>query len=38
MSLRIAIVGYGRMGRAVEQIARERGHEIHSIVRGADLR
>ena len=26
--MRIAIVGYGRMGRAVEKLALERGHEI----------
>ncbi|UCC72616.1 MAG: 4-hydroxy-tetrahydrodipicolinate reductase [Gemmatimonadota bacterium] len=26
--MRIALVGYGRMGRAVEQVATERGHEV----------
>jgi 4-hydroxy-tetrahydrodipicolinate reductase len=30
--MRIAIVGYGRMGREVEMIAGERGHEICRIV------
>lgn len=29
--MRIAIHGYGRMGKAVERIARERGHEIVAI-------
>ena len=34
MKLRIAIVGYGRMGRAVEREAQERGHSIsHRIGR-----
>ena len=26
--MKIALVGYGRMGRAVEQVAYERGHEV----------
>lgn len=34
--LRIALVGYGRMGRAVEAAARERGHAIHCILGRAD--
>src|ERR1700737_2532575 len=34
--MRIALPGYGNMGRAVEKIARERKHEIVAIVRGND--
>lgn len=30
--MRIAIIGYGKMGREVEKVARERGHEIVSII------
>lgn len=30
--MRLAIVGNGRMGRAVAEIARERGHVVHAIV------
>jgi 4-hydroxy-tetrahydrodipicolinate reductase len=30
--MRVAIVGYGRMGRAVEAAAKERGHTIHGVV------
>lgn len=30
--MRIALIGYGKMGKAVEQIALERGHIITSIV------
>ena len=26
--MKIALLGYGRMGRAIEKIAVERGHEI----------
>ncbi len=29
--MRIALVGYGRMGREVERVARERGHEIAAV-------
>lgn len=32
-ALKIALVGYGRMGRMIEQIALERGHTIVSIIR-----
>ena len=28
----LAIIGYGRMGRIIERYARERGHEITSII------
>ena len=36
--MRVALVGIGRMGRAIEEIARSRGHEIVArIVRGVDL-
>lgn len=30
--MKIALIGYGKMGREIEQIALERGHEIVSIV------
>ncbi len=30
--MRIALIGYGKMGREIEEIARERGHEIVLIV------
>lgn len=30
--MNIAIVGYGRMGRTIEKIARARGHEISAII------
>lgn len=30
--MKIAIVGYGRMGHLIEKIARERGHKIVSII------
>jgi 4-hydroxy-tetrahydrodipicolinate reductase len=36
MTLRIAIVGNGKMGRAVAALALERGHTIHSVVDARD--
>ncbi len=30
--MRIALIGYGKMGKMIENIARERGHEIVSII------
>ncbi|MCD7721622.1 MAG: 4-hydroxy-tetrahydrodipicolinate reductase [Prevotellaceae bacterium] len=30
--MKIALIGYGRMGRMVEELARESGHEIVSII------
>ena len=30
--MKIALIGYGKMGRMIESIARERGHEIVSII------
>lgn len=30
--MKIALIGYGKMGHAVEKIARERGHEIVSVI------
>lgn len=30
--MKIALIGYGKMGKMIEQIARERGHEIVSII------
>ncbi|MGH7710098.1 MAG: 4-hydroxy-tetrahydrodipicolinate reductase [Gemmatimonadaceae bacterium] len=32
MALRIALIGYGKMGRAVEQVATARGHGIAAII------
>ena len=30
--MKIALIGYGKMGRMIEEIARDRGHEIVSII------
>ncbi|MDD3078697.1 MAG: 4-hydroxy-tetrahydrodipicolinate reductase [Paludibacter sp.] len=30
--MKIALIGYGKMGKIIEKIARERGHEIVSII------
>lgn len=30
--MKIALIGYGKMGREIEKIARKRGHEIVSII------
>ena len=30
--MKIALIGYGKMGHAIEKFARERGHEIVSII------
>ncbi|WP_347714692.1 4-hydroxy-tetrahydrodipicolinate reductase [Prevotella denticola] len=30
--MKIALIGYGKMGHMIEQIARDRGHEIVSII------
>ncbi len=30
--MKIALIGYGKMGHMIEEIARERGHEIVSII------
>jgi 4-hydroxy-tetrahydrodipicolinate reductase len=30
--MKIALLGYGRMGKAIADIAKERGHEIVAIV------
>lgn len=30
--MKIALIGYGKMGRAIEKIALERGHEIVSVI------
>ena len=29
--MKIALLGYGRMGKAIEELAKDRGHEIVSI-------
>ena len=30
--MKIALIGYGKMGKTIERIARERGHELVSII------
>ena len=30
--MKIAVIGYGKMGKMIEQIAKDRGHEIVSII------
>jgi len=30
--MKIALIGYGKMGKMIEQIAIDRGHEIVSII------
>ena len=30
--MKIALIGYGKMGHIIERIALERGHEIVSII------
>ena len=30
--MRIALIGYGRMGQAIEKLAKERGHQISMII------
>jgi len=32
IKMKIALIGYGKMGKMIEQIARSRGHEIVSII------
>lgn len=34
--MKLAIVGYGRMGKEIERAARERGHEITAVLDAAD--
>ena len=34
--MRIAVVGHGRMGRAVAALALERGHSIHAVISSSD--
>ncbi|MBR7042701.1 MAG: 4-hydroxy-tetrahydrodipicolinate reductase, partial [Prevotella sp.] len=30
--MKIALIGYGKMGRMIEEVALQRGHEIVSII------
>lgn len=30
--MKIALIGYGKMGKTIEKIALERGHEIVSVI------
>ena len=32
IEMKIALIGYGKMGKMIEEIARSRGHEIVSII------
>jgi 4-hydroxy-tetrahydrodipicolinate reductase len=32
LKMKISLIGYGKMGKTIERIARERGHEIVSII------
>jgi 4-hydroxy-tetrahydrodipicolinate reductase len=34
--MRIAIVGSGKMGKAVAELAEKRGHSIHTVVKGVE--
>jgi 4-hydroxy-tetrahydrodipicolinate reductase len=34
--MRIAIIGNGKMGRAVAELANQRGHTVHSMIGGAE--
>jgi len=36
--MRLAIIGYGRMGRALEALAKDQGHTIQTIITGAESR
>ena len=36
MGLRIAIIGYGKMGRSIERLAPEHDCEVAQIVRSAE--
>ena len=35
--MKLALIGYGKMGKTIERIARERGHEIVSIIDVSNL-
>ena len=30
--MKIALIGYGKMGKMIEQIAKDRGHEIVCVI------
>lgn len=36
--MRIAILGYGKMGKAIEKIAEKRGHEIGAVFNSSDYK
>lgn len=38
MTLRLALVGDGRMSRAIQRLAEEQGHAVHTVVGGAENR
>ena len=35
--MKAAIIGYGKMGREIERILTERGHEAVPIIEGVDV-
>ncbi len=35
--MKLALIGYGKMGHAVERIARERGHEIVAVIDAGNI-
>ena len=35
--MKLALVGYGRMGREIEAVAQARGHEVVAIVEGKSV-
>ena len=35
--MKLALIGYGRMGKTIERIAKERGHTIVYIANGGAL-
>ena len=35
--MKIALIGYGKMGKLVEQIALEKGHSISVIINSSNL-
>jgi 4-hydroxy-tetrahydrodipicolinate reductase len=34
--VRVAFIGYGKMGQAVAALAKERGHSIHTVIDSSD--
>lgn len=34
--MKLALIGYGKMGKAIEEIAKQRGHEIDFIIHSSN--